>query len=151
GRASGRRCRGSTTTISSPSRGWARGPTASASQILQDMSWRTTGSPSSRPATRPAPASSRPAGELGAGAPAPELGDAVLEGVAQLAVDDVAVEVDAERDGRLGDRRVDPGQDALGAEQADRLDHADQVAGGAGVDDLDAGEVEDGEAGPRGP
>ena len=47
----------------------------------------------------------------------------------------------------LGDPRVDPRDDALGAEQAHRAGHLDEVVGGLGVHDVDAGDVHDGHAG----
>jgi hypothetical protein len=74
----------------------------------------------------------------------------LLEGVAQAAVRDDVPHAEAHVDDGLGDLGVDAGDDALGAEEADRLGHADEVVGGLGVHHLDAGEVEDGATGPRG-
>src|SRR5688572_26520346 len=57
------------------------------------------------------------------------LAQVELERVAQVAHGADAGEVDADVGQGLGDAGVDAGQDAVGAEQADRLGHLDEVVG----------------------
>src|SRR5215210_7607327 len=66
-----------------------------------------------------------------------------LQRVAQVAQGPDPGQVDPDVRQGLSDAGIDPGQDAVGAEQPDRLGHLDEVVGGLGVHGLDAGYVDD--------
>src|SRR5215210_5074473 len=71
------------------------------------------------------------------------LTEVELERVAQVAHRPHAGQIHPDVGQGLGDARVDAGQDAVGAEQPDRLGHLDEMVGGLRVHDVDAGDIDD--------